>query len=806
MSGDHSATSPISPGQLGASPSPGQRAVTPPGPSSPASPAGLTSEEARVRLAQHGPNAVAEEREHPLRTLLAKFWAPVPWMLEVAVVLELAMGEWVEALLFAALLVFNGVLGFAQERRAEGALALLRSRLQVRTQVRRDGSWQSVAAEALVPGDLVHLQMGDLVPADARLSDGDLDVDQSALTGESLAVHLAPGGLAYAGATVVRGQGSGEVTATGASTYFGKTAELVRSARSPSHLEQVILGIVRYLVGIDLLLVVALFAYALATGFPLAQLLPFSLILLIASVPVALPATFTLATALGALDLAGHGLLVTRLSAIEEAAAMDVLCTDKTGTITENRLSLSALRPRPPHDETTLLRYAALASDEAGSDPLDLAILDAARERGVVPGERLRFVPFEPATKRAEAYLADPAGARRVAKGAPDWVARLVAAPGPGWDSDVAALEGTGARVLGVVAGPESGPLEAVGVLALDDTVRPDSAALVARLHQLGVRVIMVTGDALTTGRAVAARVGIGERACLADRLRSGAPASADDCDLFAEVLPEDKFHLVRGLQRAGHVVGMTGDGVNDAPALRQAEVGVAVSSATDVAKAAASVVLTSPGLADVVVGVETSRRIYQRMLTYTLNKIIKTFQIALFLSVGLLVTGQFVTTPRLVVLLLFANDFVTMSIATDNVPFSPRPDRWPVRGLVVSAMLLAVPLLAVSFGVYWAGLAWFRLGPDQLHTLVFVWLVFSGQATVYLVRERRRFWRSTPSPLLAVSSAADILLVSALALLGWLMAPIGAAEVLAMLVLALLYLVGTDALKVRVLRHEGLA
>jgi H+-transporting ATPase len=395
---------------------------------------------------------------------------------------------------------------------------------------------------------------------------------------------------------------------------------------------------------------------------------------------------------------------------------------------------------------------------------------------------------------------------RRVAKGAPDWVAKLVAAPGPNWESDVTALAGTGARVLGVVVGPEAGPLEPVGVFALDDTVRPDSAALVARLHELGVRVVMVTGDALATGRAVAERVGIGTRACLADRLRTGAAASTDDCDLFAEVLPEDKFHLVRGLQKTGHVVGMTGDGVNDAPALRQAEVGVAVSSATDVAKAAASVVLTTPGLADVVAGVETSRRIYQRMLTYTLNKIIKTFQIALFLSVGLLVTGQFVTTPRLVVLLLFANDFVTMSIATDNVSFSLRPDRWPVRGLVMSALLLAIPLLLVSFGVFWAGLAWLHLDPNQLHTLVFVWLVFSGQATVYLVRERGRFWSSMPSRALAISSAADLLVVSALALLGWLMTPIGAAEIVAMFLLALLFLLGTDALKVRVLRREGLA
>lgn len=772
------------------------------------SPAGLTSEEARVRLSQHGPNAVPEERKHPLRALLAKFWAPVPWMLEAAIVLELALGEPVEALIFAALLSFNGVIGLAQERRAEGALALLRSRLQVRSRVRRDGTWQTVAAEALVPGDLIHVQMGDLVPADTRLSEGAIEVDQSALTGESAAAHLARGGLAYAGATVVRGEGSGEVTATGAATYFGKTAELVRGARSPSHLEQVIVGIVRYLVGIDLLLVLALIIYALATGFSLGQLLPFLLILLIASVPVALPATFTLATALGALDLAGHGLLVTRLSAIEEAAAMDVLCTDKTGTITENRLSVTALRPRPPHGEEELLRAAASASDEAGSDPLDLAILAVARERGLEPerGGRLRFLPFDPATKRAEAFLRDPAGVRRFVKGAPASIGQLVAAPGPGWDADMVALEATGSRVLGVAAGPEAGPLEALGLVGLGDPIRSDSPQLVARLHELGIRIVMVTGDALVTGRAVAERVGIGTRACLPDRLRAGTPAPSDDCDLFAEVLPEDKFHLVRDLQSTGHVVGMTGDGVNDAPALRQAEMGVTVSSATDVAKAAASVVLTTPGLASIVVGVETSRRIYQRMLTYTLNKIIKTFQIAAFLSIGLLATGQFVTTPRLVVLLLFANDFVTMSIATDRVSFSPRPDRWPVRALIVSSLVLAVPLLVLSFAVWWIGTSFLHLDADQMHTLVFVWLVFSGQATVYLVRERGRFWGSIPSRWLALSSVADVLVVSCLALLGFLMAPIEAGLVGALLALALLYLVITDPLKVRVLRHEGLA
>lgn len=766
---------------------------------------GLTSGEAAARLKQYGPNAVAEEPPHPWLALLRKFWAPVPWMLEAAIALQLALGKVDEAAIITGLLLFNSVLSFLQESRANNALALLKSRLEILARVLRDGHWQLLPAQELVPGDVVHLRMGDLAPADIRLLEGEVLLDQSALTGESLPAEGGPGKPAYAGTVVRRGEATGEVMATGPRTYFGKTAELVRTAKTVSHLETIILTVVKYLVALDVLLVAALLAYALMAGIPLAEIVPFALILLVASVPVALPATFTLATALGSLELAKRGILVTRLSAIEEAAAMDVLASDKTGTITENRLALAALRSYGPHSDDDLLRLAALASDDATQDPIDLAILDAARGRNLLSSaeQRLEFVPFDPAAKRSEAVYRQDGARLRVLKGAPRAIAALVAGA-PDVGADVERLAAKGYRVLAVAAGTDDA-VRLVGLVALEDPPRPDSKALVQSLRELGVRVVMVTGDGLATARTVAAQVGIGGRACPRERPESATGDQVADCDVFARVYPEDKFRLVQALQHAGHVVGMTGDGVNDAPALKQAEVGIAVASATDVAKAAASMVLTSPGLADVMVAVENSRRIYQRMLTYTLNMAIKKFQVAFFLTLGLILTGTFVVTPLLVVLWMITNDFTTMSIATDRVPFSRKPERWRIPVLILTAGTLAVLILVFSFSVFFAGRDLLHLPLPQLQTLIFVMLVLTGQGTVYLVRERHHFWHSRPSRWLMLSSLLDILIVSVLATQGILMTAIGPELVGGLLLLVLVFLTAVDFFKIQLFRRFGL-
>ena len=543
--------------------------------------------------------------------------------------------------------------------------------------------------------------------------------------------------------------------------------------------------------------------------------------------PVALPATFTLTQALGAQELAQQGVLITRLSAIEEAASMDTLCTDKTGTITENRLHVGRVIAYPPATEAEALRLGALASDAASQDPLDTAILAAAAATPTstrialgraAPAEAhvVRFIPFDPTTKRTEALVEQAGTVMDVIKGALQVVAGLTATREyPTLAHDVAALADSGYRVLAVASGPPD-HLSLAGLIGLADPPRPDSARLVAELRALGVRTFMLTGDSIETARAVAQAIGIGARISDAATLRTtlqarqnqapqgdGAARDAVDAvDAVAGIFPDDKFHLVQMLQRAGHVAGMTGDGVNDAPALKQAEVGIAVSNATDVAKAAASIVLTAPGLLNVLTAVDASRRIYQRMHTYTLNKIIKTIQVATFLVGAFLLTQHFVITPDLIVLLLFANDFVTMSIATDPVTPSPMPERWHVRPLFAMSVILAVVLVIESGLVLWLA----RGGPLQLtsaqtSTAIFLMLVFSGQATIYVVRERRAFWRSMPSRLMLVATAADVVAVSALAIFGALMAPVSGVIVLLVLGVAVFFMLALDVLKLALYR-----
>ncbi len=764
---------------------------------------GLSTAEAQTRLQQFGPNTVPEEQRRPELIFLKKLWGPVPWMLEASLILELIIGRSTQVVIIGLLLFFNAFVSFFEENRVQNALALLQKRLTIQARVLRDGTWQLLPADRLVPGDVTHLRAGDLVPADLKLVDGHISADQSTLTGETLPAELEAGSTAYAGSVVQRGEATGEVTATGARTYFGKTAELVRVAKTASHLETTIVGIVKYLIGLDALLVAGVLIYAAVKALPLTDVIPFALMLLVASVPVALPVTFTLASALGAQDLAKHGVLVTRLSAIEEAAAMDVLCSDKTGTITQNQLVLSAIHAEPSFAEEEVLCWAAAGSDAASQDPIDLAILKAAEERHVLDGHirRLHFVPFDPAIKRTEATVETGQRIVRIVKGLPHVVAELV---GNGCDPGqaVADLAAQGYRVLAVAVGAED-HLKLAGLIGLYDPPREDSAHLIHSLQEeLGIRVVMITGDGLETARAVAAEVGLGNQACAAEAVQHAATKEALSCDVIAGVLPEDKFHLVQAYQRTGHVVGMTGDGVNDAPALKQAEVGIAVSSATDVARAAASAVLTEPGLTNVHSAVTVGRQIYQRMLTYTYNKIIKTFQIALFLSCGLFLTGAFVTTPRLVVLLLFANDFATMSLAADRVSYSHRPERWHLRPLVLGSLILAAAWLAFSFGVYFVGRDVYRLSPDALQTLVFAMLVFSGQANIYLVRERGHFWKSTPGRPLLLSTLVDVCLVLIFASQGLLMAPLSIVLLAGLLLATALYAIGLDTLKIQVFRR----
>ena len=693
-------------------------------------------------------------------------------MLEAAIALQIGLGEFIEAALIGGLLLFNATLGFLQEGRAGAALAALRKRLAPTAVVRRDGEWVRLPASELVPGDIIRLSLGALVPADATIASGSVMVDQSMLTGESVPVDAESGSKIYASSLVRRGQAIAEVTATGSKTYFGRTAELVRIAQSASTEQAAIFGATRNLVIINGTVAVLIVASAYFMALPQPALIRLALTALLATIPVALPATFTLSAAFGAQILATRGVRLTRLSAAHEAAAMDVLCADKTGTLTQNALQVADVVPMPGFDRERVLALAALASSEEDQDSIDAAIRGAAaRSQDTHSKERLlRFVPFDPATKSSEAFAIDGGGLElHITKGAFEVVARVAEVPTDARHL-VDDLAQRGNRVLAVAAGPHNS-LRLAGLIALSDPPREDSANLVAALRDMNVRTVMVTGDSAVTGAAIASNVGIDGGVCPAQELSEDA--SVDEYGVFARVVPEQKYQLVKALQHHGHVVGMCGDGVNDAPALRQAQIGIAVSSATDVAKAAAGMVLTEPGLGGVVLAVREGRIGFQRLLTYTFNMLVKKIEIVLFLVIGLGITGHGILTPALMVLMLMTNDFLAMSLTTDRASPAPSPSVWRMRNITAGAVVLGVCKLSFSTAILAIGKFQFEFGPGELRTLAFITLVFGSQALLYVVRERRRMWSSKPSNWVLAASAADIVVVSALALSGTLMEPL---------------------------------
>jgi H+-transporting ATPase len=770
-------------------------------------PSGLTSDEARRRLQKFGPNAMPDTALHPLRMALEKFWAPVPWMLEAAIVLELALGKYVEAGIIAGLLVFNAALGLFQESRAQATLAALKSRLALNASVRRDGTWKTIPAAELVPGDLVKLSLGAVVAADVHLIGGEILLDQSMLTGESVPIEAGAGVQTYAGALVRRGEAVAEVTATGAHTKFGRTAELVRTAHVVSSQQKAVLRVVRNLAGFNGVVIVALVAYAWFLKMPLAEIIPLVLTAVLASIPVALPATFTLASALGARALAKLGVLPTRLSAVDEAASIGVLCADKTGTLTRNALTVTTVRPMPGFDDAHVLALAALASSDGGQDPVDGAIRAAAASKAVSDAPRLiKFAAFDPAKKMSEATATDSTGSpQRIVKGASAVVIGL-AQPSPIATTAAAAaneLEAKGFRVLAVAVGPPTA-MKLAGLIALSDPPRPDSAALVSELHGLGVRTVMVTGDAPATAAIVAKAVGLDGAICPPGPIPD--TVHPEQFAVFAGVLPEDKYKLVKAFQNGGHTVGMCGDGANDAPALRQAQMGIAVSTATDVAKSAAGMVLTEPGLAGIVAAVKEGRVIFQRILSYTLNSITKKTVQVLFLVIGLIMTGHAILTPLLMVLIMITGDFLGMSLTTDNVRPSPMPNVWRIGNLTVAGVIVGLGELVfctsvLAFGAYRMG---FDIG--ALQTLAFIVIVFGNQATMYINRERRHLWSSRPSFWLVVSSIADLLIASTLAVGGIVMTPLPAWIVGGTLAAAAVFAVILDLVKVPAFRRLGIA
>ncbi len=743
---------------------------------------GLAHSEVEARRKEHGYNEVAEKKSHPVLTFLGKFWGISAWMLELIMVLSAVLGHYSDLAVVSALLVINAVLSFMQERRAAGVVEALRRRLQVSARVCRDSNWQIIPSRELVPGDIVRVRPGDVIPADVRLLSGTLSVDQSALTGESKDVDKTPGDVLSSGSILRRGEGNGVVMLTGAKTYFGRTTELVQEARPKLHIEAVVAKIVRWLFAIVGVLLGVVVVLSLVRGAPLMEMIPLMLVLLMSAVPVALPVMFTVSMAVGSKELARRGVLVTRLSAAEDAATMDVLCVDKTGTITMNRLTVTGVIPLEHATEADVLFAGALASQESNQDPIDLAFLAAAKEHRVFDGlasvTPISFAPFDAKNRRTEAVVEQNGQRLRVMKGAVRTVAEACGLQPPAieaLDARVSASAARGYRTLAVACGPEGGTPALVGLVSLYDPPRPDARQLIATLRDRGVQVKMLTGDALPVALEIGQGVGLSNIQRMADlKTASAQPGSKTaslfaGADGFAEVYPEDKFIVVQHLQAAGHVTGMTGDGVNDAPALRQAEVGIAVSSATDVAKGAASVVLTEAGLTNIVTLVEQGRIIYQRILTWIINKISRTILKAAFVAIAFVVTGKFVVSAFAMLLLVFLTDFAKISLSTDNVRPSRNPETWNIGGFITVSVVLGMAMLAETLFLLWVGWSKFGLATnnDALYTFSFLMLLYFAVFSVVSARERDWFWASLPSKIFMSALAVDAVIGTILTFVG---------------------------------------
>jgi H+-transporting ATPase len=751
------------------------------------SPEGLGQAEATERLAKYGPNEIAEKKDNPLLKLLTYFWGPIPWMIEAAVILSGVLRHWPDFFIILLLLAANAGVGFWEERQAGKAIDALKAQLAVKCRVRRDGTWATPPSRELVPGDVIRMRTGDIVPADARLLAGDpVQVDQSALTGESLPVTAGPGDAVYSGSVIKQGEIGALVYATGTGTYFGKTAELVQDARTVSHFQRAVLKIGKFLIILAVGLVSVITVVSIVRGNPVLDTLQFALVLTVAAIPVAMPTVLSVTMAAGARLLAKKQAIVSRLVAIEELAGVDVLCSDKTGTLTQNKLTLGDPFAAGKITAAQVILAAALASRADDDDTIDLAVLAGLDDDKALAGYQVtHFQPFDPVGKRTEAAVTGPDGATfKVTKGAPQVIMELAgnsAQVKNAVDQAVGGFAGRGFRSLGVARADGDGPWQLLGVLPLSDPPRTDAKSTIATARQLGVHVKMVTGDQVAIARETARTLGMGtgilDAASLGDTKSEATAEQAEaieNADGFAQVFPEHKYHIVDVLQKRGHIVGMTGDGVNDAPALKKADCGIAVSGATDAARAAASIVLLKPGLSVIIDAVKESRRIVQRMNSYAIYRIAETLRVLLFVTLAILVFNFFPVTAIMIVVLALLNDGSILSIAYDNVHYKNQPEAWNMRLVIGMATVLGVVGPIAAFGLFLIGDEIFHLGHPQLQTLMYLMLSVAGSMTIYLTRTRGPFWSIRPARILVLAVTGAELIATALALSGLLVPRLG--------------------------------
>jgi H+-transporting ATPase len=751
------------------------------------SPEGLTQAEAQKRLAEYGPNEIQEKKTNPLLKFLSYFWGPIPWMIEAAVILSGVVRHWPDFFIILVLLLANALVGFWEEREAGNAIAALKSKLAVKARVKRDGKWTTPAARELVPGDVIRLRLGDIVPADARLLDGDpVEVDQSALTGESLPATRKPGDAVFSGSVIRQGEAGAMVYATGAKTYFGKTAQLVQEAHTVSHFQKAVLKIGNYLIILAVALVAVIITVALVRGDKILTTIQFALVLTVAAIPVAMPTVLSVTMAVGARLLAKKKAIVSKLTAIEELAGVDILCSDKTGTLTQNKLTLGDPFGVNGIPSDQVILNAALASRAENNDTIDLAVLGGLKEKEALKSYKVvHFQPFDAVHKRTEATVKGSDGKEfKATKGAPQVILELSANAGQvkaAVDKAVTEFAARGFRSLGVARAQGNGQWEFLGVLPLFDPPRDDAKATIETARNMGVKVKMVTGDALAIAQETAKKLGMGanilDAAGLGDSKKEENAETSESivkADGFAQVFPEHKFHIVDVLQKRGHIVGMTGDGVNDAPALKKADCGIAVSGATDAARAAAAIVLMTPGLSVIIDAIKESRKIFQRMNSYAIYRIAETLRVLLFMTAAILVFNFYPLTAVMIVMLALLNDGAILSIAYDNVHYKNQPEAWNMRMVLGIAAVLGVIGPIAAFGLFFLGDRVFHLDHPHLQPMMYLMLSVAGHLTIFLTRTRGPFWSIRPARILWMAVLGTQVLATLIAVYGFLMPPLG--------------------------------
>jgi H+-transporting ATPase len=783
---------------------------------------GLSSSEAEKRLQQFGPNDIPEKKVNPLTKFLGYFWGPIPWMIEAAVIMSALIQRWEDFSIIFGLLMLNAVVGFWREHQADNAIELLKQRLALKARILRDGKWQEMPAGGLVPGDVIRLRLGDIIPADVKLVEGNyLLTDESALTGESLPVEKHMSDVGYASSIVRQGEMNALVVNTGMRTYFGKTTSLVEEAKTVSHFQKAIIKIGDYLIVLAVLLVAVIFLVALFRHESMLEILQFALVLTVAAIPAALPAVLSVTMAVGAIALAAKEAIVSKLVSIEEMAGMDVLCADKTGTITKNELTVADVKPSAEFKENDVLLYGKLASREEDQDPIDNAIIAKTKSLQALADafDRYRaidFKPFDPVSKRTEATIEDKNGNQfKVAKGAPQVILSLVANKeviSAEVDEGINSFAAKGYRALGVAKADAKNKLQFVGLIALHDPPREDSAETIKTAQSMGVEVKMVTGDHEAIAREIAHQVNLGTNVAIPssflDRPDSQAQRIIEEADGFAEVFPEHKYRIVELLQGKGHIVGMTGDGVNDAPALKKADAGIAVAGATDAAKSAADIVLTKPGLSVIIDAIKESRRIFQRMNNYSIYRIAETIRVLLFITASIIVFQFYPVTALMIVLLALLNDVPIMTIAYDNVKYSDDPEKWNMGTVLGIATFLGVIGVFSTFGILYIGRDIFKLSIPVLQSFIYLKLSVAGHLTVFVARTRRSFWSVRPAKQLFMAVVATQSVATLITVYGFLLPAMGWGLAVFVWGYALMLFLVTDFLKVRLyklLDHRGI-